>query len=120
VDDELWQDIAILAAHDVARGYGNGTYGTTGDVLNAQVISFVTRAMVAKGYWQYQADDGTAYPNIPASSGHRVDVATYVHHAGALPDFADTRAPFPSWDRPSTREWFARTLWQALDSTFGH
>lgn len=119
VDDELWLDVAILAARDVARGYGDGTYGTLDDVLNAQVISFVTRGMVAKGYWQYQPDDGKVYPNIPANSGHRIDVATYAHYAGALPDFPDTSVPFPYWDLASTREWFARVLWQALDSYLG-
>jgi len=48
VDDELWRAIAILAAHKVANGYGDGTYGTTSPVLNVQVFSFITRAMVSK------------------------------------------------------------------------
>ena len=64
VDDELWRAIAILADHGVAKGYGDGTYGTTGPVLNAQVISFITRAMVDAGYWTFQPDDGTIYPNV--------------------------------------------------------
>jgi hypothetical protein len=47
------------------------TYGTADPVLNVQAISFITRAMVAKGYWAFQPDDGSAYPNIAPESGHR-------------------------------------------------
>ena len=117
VDDELWRAIAILAGHGVAQGYGDGTYGTIDPVLNAQVISFITRAMVEQGYWYYQPDSGV-YPNIPGGSGHRVDFATYVHYAGAIPDFADSGADSPYWNYSATREWFARALWRALDSYF--
>ncbi len=137
VDDELWQAVAILAQHGVAKGYGDGRYGTSGYVLNAkgygdgrygtsgyvlnaQVVSFVTRAMVNQGHWQFQPDDGTIYPNIPASSGHRQDLVTYVHYAGAARGTGSANGNFDGWDQPSSRAWFAFALWQALDSYFGH
>ena len=85
VDEELWRTIGSLAFHDVARGYGDGTYDPTGTVSHAQAISLITRAMVAKGYWVQQPDDASIYTAIPAGSGHRADVATFVHYAGALP-----------------------------------
>ena len=116
VDDELWQDIGILAAHGVAKGYGDGAYGTTSPVLNAQVVSFITRAMVNKGYWQFQADDGTVYPNVAADSGHRQDLVTYVHYAGAVRGADNTTGNFAGWDAPASRAWFAFVFWQALDS----
>ena len=93
----------------------------TTSVLQAQAISFIARAMVAKGYWQYQPDNPALYPNVPATSGHRVDLATYVAHAGALPG-TDATAPWgggTGWDQPATRGWFAAVLWQALDSHWG-
>lgn len=40
----------LLADHDVARGYGDGTFQPLGNVLQAQAISLFTRAMVGKGY----------------------------------------------------------------------
>ena len=119
VDDELWQAIAILADHGVAKGYGDGTYGTTSPVLNAQVISFITRAMVAQGYWEPQGDDGTLYPNVPIDSGHREDLVTYGHYAGTVRGADLPEGDFAGWDQPSSRAWFAFALWQALDSYFG-
>ena len=117
VDDELWRDVGTLNRHDVARGYPDGTYDPFGDVLNIQVVSFVTRAMVAKGYWQAQPERADLYPNVPASSGARADLATYYFYVGALPDFPTT-TPFNYWDVASTRSWFARVLWDALYSHF--
>ena len=46
-----------------------------------------TRAMVTTGRWQQQAADPALYGGILNGSGHEADVATYVHYAGALPDF---------------------------------
>ena len=119
VDDELWRSVAILAEHQVAKGYGDGTYGTTSPVLNAQVISFITRAMVAKGYWQPQPDDGTTYPNVPASSGHRQDLVTYVHYAGLVRGTTSATITFNGWDQPASRAYFAFAFWQALQSYYG-
>jgi len=119
VDSELWLDVAILAAQGVALGYGDGTYGTLDNVLNVQVVAFVSRAMVARGYWITQADDGTLYPNVPSSSGHRQDLATYYHYAGLVRGTASATGSFDGYDQPATRAWFAFVLWQALASYFG-
>jgi len=115
VDAGLWRAVGTLAHHDVARGWGDGTYRPAVPVASAQVVSLVTRAMVARGHWQPRPDDPALYPNVPAASGHRADLATFVGHAGPLPD-APTRGSFAAWDRPATRGWAARALWQALDS----
>lgn len=121
VDGELWNAVAILAQRGVARGYGDGSYNPTGDVLYQQVILFVGRAMVERGFWQLQADTNP-YPNLPGATAKeqadRRDIATYVHYAGALPDLAVGQA-WGDWDRPATRAWFARALWQALVSHYG-
>lgn len=133
VDDELWRAVGILATRGVAQGYGDGTFGTTNPVLNAQAISLITRAMVKKGLWQFQPDNGTIYPNVPASSGHRQDLVTYVHYAGAVRGTAanttaadgkaapsdGTTGPFNGWAAPSSRAYFAFALWQALQSYYG-
>lgn len=119
VDAALWRNVGTLAFYGVARGYRDGTYDPTGKVLYAQSISFITRAMVAKGYWEMQEDNGGYYPNVPSESGHRQDIVTYVHYAGALPGTSQLNGPFPNWNQPSTREWFAEALWRALNSHFG-
>ena len=119
VDADLWRNVGTLAYYGVAKGYPDGTYKPTNTVLQAQVISFITRAMVAKGYWQQEtADDPALYPNITAASGHRWDVLTYHKHAGAIPG-TSPMATWSTWDRPSTRAWFALAEWQALSSYFG-
>jgi hypothetical protein len=103
----------------VAKGYPDGTYKPTNTVLHAQVISFITRAMVAKGYWQQETvDDPGLYPNITFASGHRWDLLTYHKHAVLIPG-ASLAAAWANWDRPSTRAWFALAEWQALNSYFG-
>jgi hypothetical protein len=115
LDAELWRSVGILAAHGVAQGYGGGRFGPNDQVTQAQVVSFVTRAMIDRGYWQPAAsDDPTIYPNVPASTGHRLDLGTYVQNAGSLPDFG-ANGTWASWNEPATRGWFARVLWQALD-----
>ena len=74
--------------------------------------------MVAKGYWQRQADNPAYYPNIGSTIDHRVDIATYVHYAGALPGAENTSANWNGWDRPANRGWFAEAEWRALNSYF--
>jgi hypothetical protein len=121
VDDELWRAVGILAARGVARGYEDGTYRPLDPVLHIQAVSFIARAMVAAGHWQPQPDDVTLYPAVPADSGHREDLATFVHYAGSIPG-TDRASPWTGpegWDQPATRAWFAQLLWQALDSYFG-
>jgi hypothetical protein len=83
--------------------------------LQAQVISFITRGMVAQGRWVAETtDDPTLYPNVPASSGHRLDLMTYHRNAGAVPGTIATQ-PWYAWDTASTRGWFAEALWLAID-----
>jgi hypothetical protein len=118
IDANLWRNIGTLAHYGVAYGYGNGRFAPNDRVLRAQVASFITRAMVAKGYWQPQPDDGSAFPNVPASSGHRGDLATWAYYAGELPDNGAAE-PLAGWNQPATRAWFARALWRALDRHFG-
>jgi len=116
VDADLWRNVGTIAARGVARGYQDGTYGPLQPVLHVQVISFVTRAMIARQLWQPQPDEAALYTNVPASSGHREDLATFVHYAGAIPDRPATAA-WDDWDTPASRGWFARVLWQALERT---
>ncbi len=121
VDGELWRAVGLLAARGVARGYEDGTYRPLDPVSHIQAISFVTRAMIADGHWQPQPDNGTRYPVVPAASGHRQDLATFMHYVGGIPGVAAAaRWDGPEgWDQPATRAWFARALWAALDSAFG-
>ncbi|MFN8541912.1 MAG: PQQ-dependent sugar dehydrogenase [Thermomicrobiales bacterium] len=118
ISPELWKAVAILAERNIAHGYTATTYGPNDFVLQAQAISLITRTMVAQGYWQYQPDDPSLYTAVPASAGHRIDLATFVHYAGALPDVPADQS-FATWNQPANRGWFARALWQALDSYFG-
>lgn len=121
VDDDLWGTVGTLAHHGVAQGYGDGTYQPAGELLHIQAVSVIARAMVARGYWtQATVDDGTIYPNVPAGSGHRLDLITFVQNAGAIPDRpVANRAAWDDWNTPSSRGWFALLLWQALDARFG-
>jgi hypothetical protein len=118
VDADLWRNVGTLAFYGVAKGYDATTFAPTGQVAHVQTISFIARAMVAKGYWTQQPDDPLIYPNVPASSGHRQDLVTFVHYAGPLPE-RPAGGVWAEWAAPSTRGWFAQILWQALDSRFG-
>jgi hypothetical protein len=124
VDDELWNAVGVLAAKGVAKGYTDGAtcapanapcYAARDNVLYAQVISFITRAMVQKGYWMAAtSDDGTVYPNIPVDSGHRLDFVTYTNNVGPVPGTSSKTQNFDAWNQPATRAWFAQALWLAL------
>jgi subtilisin family serine protease len=118
VDSALWQDVGTLAHYNVARGYGDGTFRPLDPVLHVQTASFIARALVTAGYWQAQADDPAIYPNVPPSSGNRLDLITFVHYAGAMPNRPAT-ATWSDWNTPASRGWFAQVLWQALDATSG-
>ncbi|MFN8512904.1 MAG: S-layer homology domain-containing protein [Chloroflexia bacterium] len=52
IDANLWRNVRTLAHYGVAFGYGDGTFGPNDKVTYAQTISFISRAMVVKGYWQ--------------------------------------------------------------------
>ncbi|HEY8600863.1 MAG TPA: hypothetical protein VIL85_20670 [Thermomicrobiales bacterium] len=79
-----------------------------------QAISFISRAMVARGWWVAQTDDRRLYPNVPPSSGARGDLATYVHYVGPLLGTTATTEGWDVWAEPVTRAWFAHALWLAL------
>ena len=113
VDEELWREVGALNHYGVARGFPDGTFKPTADVVKAQMLSFIARAMVAKGYWQQQPDNAALYQNVPAASGHREDLATYRHYAGPI-EGTPGDASFPGWDAPATRAWVAEVLQQAL------
>lgn len=130
IDTELWGAVGQLAARAVARGYAEA--GTCGDaqstpcyaprdnVLYVQIISFITRAMVAQGHWTAATtDDSAIYPNVPMSSGHRFDLITYAANVGPLPGTSAVMDQFPQWDQDASRGWFAEALWRALNSYFG-
>ncbi len=110
VDPELQNDVRVLADYGVAKGFGDGTYQPVSSITQAQIVSLMTRAMVAKGYWQYQNDDGS-FPNIPASSGHRQDVITFNKYTnGALSQFfIDT-----DYATPAERRFVARVVYEAV------
>ncbi len=118
IDADLWRNVGALAFYDVARGFPGREYRPRDEVVHAQVISFITRAMVAKGYWtQARADDPSIYPNVPASSGHRLDLITFVRNAGAIPDHP-VNQNWDDWNTAASRGWYAAVLDQALRSRF--
>jgi hypothetical protein len=117
VDSELWRNVGTMQVYAVATGYRDGSYGPRDDVLSAQAISFITRAMLQKGYWQSQPDNSALYPNVTDPT-HRRDLATYVYYAGALPGTAGSAEDWPIWQEPCTRAWFARALTQAINRYF--
>ena len=117
VDPNLWRNVGTLAYYGVASGYGNGTFGPNDKVSRAQTISFITRAMVKKGYWVQRADNPSLYPNVPASSGHRADISTYVFYAGDTNtgSMTTTQPTFTGWSDPAPREYFVVRLWAAIN-----
>ena len=118
IDPELQRAIAILAERGVMQGYGDGRAGPTDPVLRIQIISLITRAMIEAGYWAAAtADDPALYPNIPASSVHRLDLVTFTRNAGPIPGRPQNQ-PWDDWLDPAPRAWTARALWQALDAYF--
>ena len=115
VDNDLWNSVGVLSYYNVARGYTSSEFDPLTSVLNAQVISFVTRAMVTKGFWEQElTSDMSQYPNVPWESGHRLDIATYVKYAGTIPDTASTTAPWSNYAAPATRAFSAEVVYQAL------
>ena len=113
-DPNLWRNVGALQHYGVANGYGNGTFGPFDQVTYAQTISFITRAMVAKGYWVPQPNESVPYTGVPTA--HLIDVQTYHFYTqgvfGGVPD------GFSDWNSASTRGWFARALWAAVNSYF--
>lgn len=112
VDSELQNAVRVLADYDVARGFGDGTYQPVGSIAQAQIISLITRAMVAKGYWTLQ-NDNSSFPNVPASSGHRRDIITFDYYTKAFSSdpsfFSDT-----NYAAPAERRFVARVVYEAV------
>lgn len=126
VDDELWKRVATLQHYGVANGYNDCSavglvapcYGPTDPVNRAQAISFVTRALVKKGYWADQPIDATLYGGALIGTGHEQDASTYWHYTqakGGVPDYPKAGS-FPV-TQAAPRGWFARLLWTALQDT---
>jgi hypothetical protein len=119
LDANLWRNAGTLQHYGVARGYAAGDctakgreypcFGPTDPVTYAETITFITRAMVAKGYWEMQPI--TPYPGAPEVFAR--EFATYVYYTGGI------SAPPINWNAQATRGWFAMALWRALDSHFG-
>ena len=120
-DASLWRNVGTLAHYGVALGYGNGTFGPSDNVTYGQTISFITRAMIAKGYWVAKPSEAIPYLNVP--SAHLADVRTFHFYTkatfGGVPDAPTAgNVGFNNWNDPSSRGWFARTLWAAVNSYF--
>jgi hypothetical protein len=121
VDGNLWRDAGTLAHYGVANGYGASAcagmgkaspcFGPNDPVSYAQTISFITRAMIAKGYWQPQP--GWPYPYAGVPGAHAADVATFYYYTAGIPAAPTTAA---GWNGGATRGWFAQALWAALNS----
>jgi streptogramin lyase len=113
-----WAVIGYMTYIGVVRGYGDGTFRPAEPLLNAHTISLISRAMVARGFWQPQpAPPGLFAGSVPAV--HAGDVATYLHYVGAIPGAPASAAAWDGWLQPATRGWFAQTLWAALDAHWG-
>ncbi|MGN6675510.1 MAG: S-layer homology domain-containing protein [Thermomicrobiales bacterium] len=117
VDPELQKDVAILTAKGVIKGYTPTVFAPTGDVLQIQVISFITRSMEAAGYWHEVTTDDGSYANVLMSSGERLDLLTFVHYAGALPN-QPLNQSWTGWNTTATRGWTAEVIWQAFNNYF--
>jgi hypothetical protein len=109
----LWRNVGALQHYGVAGGYDGVNFGPNDDVTYAQTIAFITRAMVAKGYWDWQPGGPTPPAGVPA--GHDRDLRTFLYYVGATPDLP----PGEGWNDGATRGWFALALWSALDSYWG-
>lgn len=117
--DSLWRNVGTLAHYGVTSGYDGINFGPTDEISQLQVISFITRAMVAKGYWERVTEDTPGlYANVPFSSGPRWDLLTFYQYAGTVPG-TDHNQAYANGTGPATRGWLAQTLWLALDSIYG-
>lgn len=115
VDDALWRNVGTLNHYNVARGYPGNYYYPRDNVLYAQSISFITRAMVAKGYWQQRPTNTGIYGGVLAGTGHEQDVTTYCYYVGPVPGTSNCTSPWTVWNQAAPRGWFSETLWRALN-----
>jgi hypothetical protein len=114
LEGDLWRNVGTLARYGVAAGYDGVNFGPTDRVTYAQTISFVTRAMVARGLWRQQP--GAPLPHAGVPAGHAADARTYAFYTGVL---GGIPAPPADWNAPATRGWFAQVLWRALAAHYG-
>lgn len=123
VDGDLWRNVRTLAHYGVAKGFGDGTFAPTAPVVYQQVLLFISRMMVTKGYWTLLPDDPTVFPNLPADSARAVEdrryLVTYAANTAALGGVPGhlASAPFADFAQPAPRAWFALALYRALLST---
>jgi hypothetical protein len=113
LDGNLWRDVGTLQHYGVAGGYDGVHFGPNDPVTYAQTIAFITRAMVAKGYWQWQPAGPRPPDGVPP--GHDRDVRTFLYYVGSQPALPQDAG----WNDGATRGWFAEALWAALDSYWG-
>lgn len=114
VDNELWNDVNVLAHYGVALGYTSSTFAPTVPVLNVQDVAFVARAMVTKKFWTMEtAVPAGQYPNIQKTP-HGLEVATYVKHVGPVPGSATDKQNWDAYNQNATRAFSAEVLYQAL------
>src|SRR5262245_48584617 len=64
IDPILWRNVGTLAHYGVAKGYDPAHFGPNDPVTHAQTISYITRAMVAKGYWQQRPTNPNLFGGI--------------------------------------------------------
>ncbi len=79
----------------------------------AQTIAFITRAMIAKGYWVAQPNAPLLDPRVPAVLA--VEARTFAFYTGGLPALP----PGAGLNSGATRGWLAQALWAALDASGG-
>lgn len=107
----LQRNIRTIAHYGVTYGCTSTTFCPTATVTQGEVIAFISRAMVNRGYWVMQPDNPSIYPGI---SQFRQEVVTY---------YAYTNGTGIAWNTgstsPATRGWVAIHWWKALDSYFG-
>jgi streptogramin lyase len=124
INPNLWRNAGALQHYGVALGYtaqdcvNKGKafpcYGPTDPVSHAQTIAFITRAMVAKGYWTLQPGAPLPYGGVPGVLA--TEVRTFHYYTGGVPSAPSSAS---GWNAGAQRGWFARALWAALDSYWG-
>jgi len=114
-DNESWKAVRTLADRGVARGFADGTFQPTGALTRQQALSFISRAMVARGTWVAQSTGASTYPDV--ASVHNADVTTYQHYVGGVPQATPGKSMGAA--TVASRGWYAETLWNALKGTRG-
>jgi hypothetical protein len=92
------------AADCAGQGRAFPCYGPTDPVSHAQTIAFITRAMIAKGYWVAQPDAPLPDPGVPSVLS--TEARTFAFYTGSLPALPTGKG----WNDGATRGWFAEAL----------